>query len=142
MKIPDDVPPTNEEKILAVLREAGKYAIGIADIAARSGVKNVNVYLSYLARRGLIRRTGRGMYSGEPAPAQDDNVTLSTVDEEAEEDIRAAERARICKELAKAVADAVPEDPLAYIQGFRDGANFVSERVLGMLVAEEEKTPA
>lgn len=46
------------------------------------------------------------------------------------------ERQRIAAELRKAVDAAVPQDPLAYTQGFRDGADFVAERVLGMLLSD------
>ncbi len=61
----------------------------------------------------------------------DDELVL---DENAAEDIRAAERKRILAGLSQAVADAMPPEPEAYIQGFKDGASFVAERLLGMLV--------
>lgn len=57
------------------------------------------------------------------------------------EDIRTEERRRIAGELAKAVADAVPREALDYLRGFQDGANFVAERVLGLVVVPDESAP-
>lgn len=68
----------------------------------------------------------------------DDEIVL---DDNAAEDIRVAERKRILSLLAQAVADAVPAEPEAYIQGFKDGANFVAERLLGMLIPSEPGEP-
>lgn len=55
----------------------------------------------------------------------------SVLDDAAAREVRAAERRRIAALLPRAIADAVPAEPEAYIQGFKDGAAFVAERVLG-----------
>lgn len=174
---PDDE-PTNEEKILSVLKDAKADprndgdVLGLAQIAARTGIGHTtSVYLTYLTRRGIIVRVARGRYR---LPRQSDTLVghmqgvtcppeekascsicrevattspstssdASTIDDEAAEEIRAAERERIAAALSKALADAVPQEAIDYIRGFQDGANFIAEKVLGISleIKKEELT--
>lgn len=156
---PDGAPPTNEEKILSVLKDAaqrtreGDDVLGLSEIATRSGIgyANASVYLSYLVRQGKAWRVAKGRYTIKPPahpwvqskPAEGDATIVieeSSIDEQAAEDIRAAERERIAAALSKAVADAVPREAQDYINGFRDGANFVAEQVLGLVLVDVKVT--
>lgn len=142
--------------------------LGLAQIAARTGIGHTtSVYLTYLTRRGLVVRVARGRYrlprqndtlvghmQGATCPPEEKascsiccavtittappSAETSTIDDEAAEEIRAAERERIAAELAKALADAVPKEAIDYIRGFQDGANYVAERVLGLTLPNVE----
>lgn len=144
---------TNEEKILGCLRAAaeggrdGSDVLSLAEITTRSGVKLASVYLSYMVRRGLAARAGRGRYRlprpvdlfaapEVPAAAREPGAIetaaqRSNVDEQAADDIRADERRRIIEAIAKAAKDSVPKETEDWIRGFKEGANFVLETALG-----------
>ena len=143
--------PRNEDKIVAVLRDAAPLALGVEEIEKRAGVKAVSVYLSHLTRRDppLAVRVGRGMYRASTGSDAAYKEALAIVEADrasavdlAADDIRAAERRRIAGELAAALSDAVPKEAQDYINGFRDGANFIAQRVLGLTLPEEEPTHA
>ena len=131
--------------MLAVLREAariGEGTLALGEVLKRAGTgAATSVYLSGLVRRGLAFRVGRGLYTVERPPLASEPSVATTIDEDAAEDIRAAERLRIAGALARAVAAAVPREAQDYLNGFRDGADFVAERVLGLVLDVPWPTP-
>lgn len=135
----DDEPPveseqeTNKEAVLGTFKDAGVNAkLTAADVAERTGVKNVHQYIRILAVAGDIVRIDRGVYA--LPSSRHKAISKRMNDNVIAEDIRADERRRIAAELSKAVQDAVPKEPMVYIQGFTDGANFIAERVLGLVL--------
>lgn len=136
---PKERPLTKAELILAVCKDAGIEAeLTTGEIEKRSGVKHTPVYLTHLVRAGQLVRVGRGTYA-LPAERHKEIVLDATPDEDIiAEEIRLQERRRIGAALGKALEAAIPAEPLAYIQGFRDGANFIAERVLGLTVDPDD----
>ncbi len=146
-----DLPPpenkkvTNKQKILWAFTDAGPGVVLTGrDMGERTGINNAYVYMAELADRGLLTRVGKGHYA---LPSKTHPLRLAetpcAIDETVADDIRADERKRIASELAAAVKDAVPKESMEYIQGFRDGADFVAERVLGLVLdIKEAENPA
>lgn len=132
----------NKDRVFSVFKDAG---VGVElsgiEVEKRTGIKNPYEYLRLLAVRGELVRVRQGIYTLPSVGVAEAIDVGSSIDECVAEDIRADERRRIAALLPEALRDAVPKDAEAYLQGFKDGAAFVVERVLGETLEEKDSIP-